>query len=299
MVTYQVYCSTSRCAIPRSVEIRTSTMITKVEIKSKSVGHASSIITTGAVESSQHMFTAFIPPPACFDQSCQAAKDSFYILSLAVPLAAFGAFLLFIATSKREGTVEIDSAGRYTTKSFEVDSDDESRLARDSAGEIMYRAIRYTPYLTEKNPSDVLVRLNVGPVNATIPQNFLFEKSRPTSKLITVTLPRPLGIIFEDRNGSVQIVDIVEGSGADQLWKRAKLDSSLKDSSPMVGDVLRGLTTTVVIYKEGALIAQGPEREIVVFGCDGQKWRDTKAAMKRGYASDGDVTLVLERFSEN
>lgn len=241
---------------------------------------------------------AFVPPPACFDQSCQNAKDAFYVLSLAVPLAAFGAFLLSLATLKREGTVEIDSAGKFIEKSYEVDSEDESRLARDSAGEIAYRAVRYTPYLTEKTPSDVLVRLNVGSVNQTVPQNFLFEKSWPTSKIITVTLPRPLGIVFEEIDESIQVVELVENSGAEQLWKRAKLDSSLRDSAPMIGDILRGLTTTVVIYKEGALIAQGPEREIVVFGADGQKWRDVKAAMKRGLVADGPVTLVLERESK-
>ena len=289
--------STDHPAIPGSLTKRRGVWISKVQNRSKISRNGSSGIRTraGSIHNPLLGTLSFVPPPACFDQSCQAAKDTVYILSLAVPLAAFGAFLLFLLTSKREGTVEIDSAGKYTEKSFEVDSEDESRLARDSSGEIAYRAVRYTPYLTEANPSDVLVRLNVGPVNATVPQNYVFEKSSPTSKLITVTLPRPLGIVFEDIKGSVQIVDLVENSGADQLWKRAKLDSSLRDSAPMVGDVLRGLTTTVVIYKEGALIAQGPEREIVVFGADGQKWQDVKAAMKRGLRADGDVTLVLER----
>ena len=294
--------STLHRVTPGSVAMRHWIPISKIQNQSKGMGNGSSKIKASAAPTHYPCLLgtlSFIPPPACFDQSCQAAKDTFYILSLAVPLIAFGAFLLFLVTSKREGTVEIDSAGKYAEKSFEVDSEDESRLARDPAGEIAYRAVRYTPYLTEKNPSDVLVRLNVGPVNSKVPQNYVFEKSSPSSKLITVTLPRPLGIIFEDIKGSVQIVDLVENSGADQLSKRAKLDYSLRDSAPMIGDVLRGLTTTVVIYKEGALIAQGPEREIVVFGADGQKWRDVKAAMKRGLRADGDVTLVLERESSD
>ena len=64
-----------------------------------------------------------------------------------------------------------------------------------------------------------------------------------------------------------------------------------------VGDVLRGLTTTVVTWGEGALIAQTPKREIVVFGADGQKFTDASVAMKRSMRSDGPVTLVLERES--
>lgn len=292
-------CSTFQRGFPNSREDHPRSVFSKVYIRSRYLiqrRHGSTRIKTNANGTRQLLdFLAFVPPPACFDQTCQIAKDKFYVLSLVVPFAVFGGFLLFLTTSRREGTVEIDSAGKYTEKSYEVDSEDEARLARDSTGEIAYRAIRYTPYLTEKDPSDVLVRLNVGPVNGTIPQNFLFEKSSPTSKLITVTLPKPLGVVFEEINDKVQIVDLIENSGADQLRKKANLDSSLRDSAPMVGDVLRGLTTTVVIYKEGALIAQGPEREIVVFGADGQKWRDVKAAMKRGLVADGPVTLVLER----
>ena len=30
-------------------------------------------------------------------------------------------------------------------------------------------------------------------------------------------------------------------------------------------------------------------------GCDGERWPDVASALKRGFASDGQVTLVLER----
>ena len=239
---------------------------------------------------------AFVPPPACFDQECQAAKDSVYILSLVVPLLAFGGFAVYLLSAKNEGTVSLDSQG-YIEKSYEVSMDDEERLARDAKGEIAYRVVRYTPYLTERTSEDECVRLSVGPVGQTVPQSYLFELSSPSSKLVTLTLPKPLGIVFEEdkRTNKVHIVELVENSEADRLRKRAMLDSSLELSSPQVGDVLRAMTTTVVTYKEGALIAQGPEREIVVFGADGQKFRDVRAAMKRGLVADGPVTLVLER----
>lgn len=89
----------------------------------------------------------------------------------------------------------------------------------------------------------------------------------------------------------------MENSQAAQLASKAKLDPTARASAPQVGDILRGLTTTVVTWGEGALIAQTPQREIVVFGCDNQKFSDVSVAMKRGLKSDGAVTLVLERES--
>lgn len=55
------------------------------------------------------------------------------------------------------------------------------------------------------------------------------------------------------------------------------------------------------VYKTGALLfgAQIPERTIVVFGADLQKWPNVAAALQRGLVSDGPVTLVLERKEEN
>ena len=41
--------------------------------------------------------------------------------------------------------------------------------------------------------------------------------------------------------------------------------------------------------------AQTPERAIVVYGADGQRWPQIATALKRGLVADGEVTLVLER----
>ena len=47
----------------------------------------------------------------------------------------------------------------------------------------------------------------------------------------------------------------------------------------------------------GALLfgAQRPQRSIVMFGADGQRWPVVSGALREGLVADGDVTLVLER----
>lgn len=244
-------------------------------------------------------FLAFVPPVStCFDQECQASKDTFFILSIAIPLLLFGSFTTYLIGRRRDGIVSLDSKEYTGTEQYEVDAEDESLVARDAKGEIAYRAVRYTPWLTEQGPDDECIRINVGPVGRVLPKSYLFEKTlKEPSELVTVTLPKPLGIIFEEdpRLKRVFVAEFVPGSEAEAQSRRAALDTSISNKVPAVGDVLRALTTTVVTYKEGALIAQGPEREIVVFGADGQKFSDVAAAMKRSYVSDGPVTLVLER----
>lgn len=244
-------------------------------------------------------FLAFVPPVStCFDQECQASKDTFFILSIAIPLLVFGSFTAYLIGRRRDGIVSLDSNEYTGTSKYEVDAEEQSLVARDAKGEIAYRAVRYTPWLTEQGPDDECIRINVGPVGRTLPKSYLFDKIlREPSQLVTVTLPKPLGIIFEEdpRLKRVFVAEFVPDSEAESQSKRAALDPSISNKVPAVGDVLRALTTTVVTYKEGALIAQGPEREIVVFGADGQKFSDVAAAMKRSYVSDGPVTLVLER----
>lgn len=244
-------------------------------------------------------FLAFVPPVStCFDQECQASKDTFFVLSIAIPLLVFGSFAAYLISRRRDGIVSLDSNEYTGTSKYEVDAEEESLVARDAKGEIAYRAVRYTPWLTEQGPDDECIRINVGPVGRTLPKSYLFDKTlKEPSQLVTVTLPKPLGIIFEEdpRLKRVFVAEFIPDSEAESQSKRAALDPSISNKVPAVGDVLRALTTTVVTYKEGALIAQGPEREIVVFGADGQTFSDVAAAMKRSYVSDGPVTLVLER----
>jgi hypothetical protein len=108
-----------------------------------------------------------------------------------------------------------------------------------------------------------------------------------------------LGIVFEEesKTGRAVVAEVVPGSNAEQLRKRAALDPALAASAPKEGDVLRAVTCTNIVYQTGALLfgAQTPKRALVVFGADGQRWPNVAAALQKGLAADGNVTLVLER----
>ena len=244
---------------------------------------------------------AFLTPPACFDPSCQAAKDALYLGSLLVPVVVFSAIVLYVFNRPNLATTKIESKPKWGEgKEYEVSDDDADDVARDNAGELCYRAVRYTPFLTEREENDMVFRLDVGLVGRTQPRSYLFQPlNRANGQLYSITLEKPLGLIVEEdkKKGRARIVEIIENSQAAQLANKAKLDPTARASAPQVGDTLRGLTTTVVTWGEGALIAQTPQREIVVFGCDNQKFSDVSVAMKRSMKADGAITLVLERES--
>jgi hypothetical protein len=228
-------------------------------------------------------------------------KDMLYVGSLIIPVGLFAVAALFVLNRPNDATTKIESKPKWGDgKEYEVSDDDADDVARDSSGELCYRAVRYTPFLTERAETDDVFRLDVGFVGRTTPRSYLFSPlNRANGKLYSITLEKPLGLIVEEdkKTGRVRIVEIVEHSQAAQLANKAKLDPSAKATAPQIGDILRGLTTTVVTWGEGALIAQTPQREIVVFGCDDQKFSDVSVAMKRSMKSDGMVTLVLERES--
>jgi len=87
------------------------------------------------------------------------------------------------------------------------------------------------------------------------------------------------------------------GGHAEQLAKKARLNTSLAASSPREGDVLRACTATNIVYQPAALAfgMQQPRRTVVVYGADGQGWPQVAAALQKGLVADGPVTLVLER----
>lgn len=230
---------------------------------------------------------AFVSPPACFDAQCQAAKDSLYIASLLIPLGIFVAFIVFKAIEQNRQRVSVEDSFKDV-------------IARDSRGEIAYRAVGYTPLLTEQDDDDEVIRVPIGSVGSVGAVSFVFKKTlQQPSRLIVIRLPRPLGIVFEEdkRSKRVFIAEIIEGSAAAQLQKRSALDPSLSMNDVKEGDLLRAFTTTTIVYKTGALIfgAQKPEREILLFGADGESWPKVSHALSRGLKSDGEVTLVLER----
>jgi hypothetical protein len=239
----------------------------------------------------------FSPPPACFDAQCQAQKDAIFSASLITPVLAFAAVAAFIfRRSRSENSFNDPDTGAI----FEAPEGTEP--IRDRYGELAFRAVSYTPWPVKAGEEDTgeAVRIEVGAVGATQLRTFLFDKILPQpSQLIVVKLPRPLGIVFEEdvRMGRAVIAEIVPGGNADQRSKRASLDPGLAATAPKAGDVLRACTATNIVYRTGALLlgAQTPERAIVVYGADKEKWPAVATALKRGLVADGEVTLVLER----
>ena len=106
---------------------------------------------------------SFLSPPACFDETCQQTKDLLYVGSLLVPVGVFAAVGLAVLNRPNEATTKIESKPRWGEgKEYEVSDDDADDVARDSEGELCYRAVRYTPFLTEREETDAVFRLDVG-----------------------------------------------------------------------------------------------------------------------------------------
>ena len=153
------------------------------------------------------------------------------------------------------------------------------------------------------------VSVEVGPVaNENGPESgrrrrtFVFapKLSQPSS-LVTVTLPRPMGIVFApDRQGRARIESLVSGSHAGRAASVGKL-SGMGAQAPQVGDLLRACTSTVFTFTPQAHLLgdlKGTKRVVTCFGADGQPWRAVSAALRQGMVADGAVTLVLERPAE-
>jgi len=87
---------------------------------------------------------SFLTPPACFDESCQAAKDALYLGSLLVPVGVFSAVALYLFNRPNEATTTVDSTPKWGEgKAYEISYDDANDIARDNAGELCYRAVRW------------------------------------------------------------------------------------------------------------------------------------------------------------
>lgn len=180
----------------------------------------------------------------------------------------------------------------------------------DAKGEPVLVATSYETRTIPKNAEvdeDVtMLRIPIGPVGQTRLRTYAFSKTKianyamnpPSTRVFSVTLPRPLGLVMaEDRSQKRVVVESVASTGrAGQQLSLASLGGSME--APKPGDVLRAFTCTVVVYKAAALAfgAQRPERTIAMYGADGQPWPRVADALRRGVKADGDVTLVLERY---
>lgn len=68
----------------------------------------------------------------------------------------------------------------------------------------------------------------------------------------------------------------------------AKMDRVKQESAVLAGDVLRACTCTNFVYQTTALFgAKAPERTIVLYGADNQKW--SKASLCPNLSSINDV----------
>jgi hypothetical protein len=144
------------------------------------------------------------------------------------------------------------------------------------------------------------LRIDVGPTDRREPRTYLFEKKlRQPSELVVMTLPRPLGVILEEdkRRKRVVVSGTIAGSRAEQKVQLAKVDRARRREAPLPGDILRACTCTTLMYPTNSLVfgMQPPQRYVVLYGADGQRWEKVSIALKRGLVSDGPVTLVLER----
>jgi hypothetical protein len=165
---------------------------------------------------------------------------------------------------------------------------------------LAFRAVSYTPYPVEEGAEGERCRIDVGPANQREARSFVFEKTLcQPSELVLVTLPRPLGIILEEdkRRKCVLVSGTIAGSRAEQKAQLAKIDRSKRREAPLPGDVLRACTCTTLMYPTKSLVwgMQPPQRYVVLYGADGERWEKVSIALRQGLASDGPVTLVLER----
>jgi len=248
-------------------------------------------------ESVASALMAFVSP-VCFDKACQQAADQTTVTAFVVPmlLALAAAFYVVRPPPKTlvdEGRVFEDDA---TGAVFEAPRGVEP--LRDKQGELVLRPVSYTPWPVGVGEEGEVVRVRVGPVRDTQPRSFLFRRLLPgPSALVTVTLPRPLGVVLEyDEAGRrAVVVDTIEGTAADRARKRAALSSD-QAVAALPGDILRAVTCTNFVYPTQALFgARPPERHIVLYGADNQTWAKVCGALKKGDVKDGEVTMVLER----
>lgn len=248
--------------------------------------------------------THFAPPGLCFDQICQDSVDRVFAAVIGLPLVGLAVAIgLALRTPPYVGEDPKFFEDPNTGAIFE--SEDGRRPDRDNRGELIFKAIGFTPWPVpaEEAAHSEGLRLMVGPVKKRVPRTYVFDKILPQpSMLVVVTLPRPLGIVFEEDLSSrnqpcIRVAELLERGNAEQLFKTAKLDVSLAQYAAMPGDVLRAVTCTNIVYKTGALLfgAQLPMREVVVYGADGETWPKTAAALQEGLVSDGEVQVVLER----
>lgn len=157
----------------------------------------------------------------------------------------------------------------------------------------------------------VQVKIGVGPVGNLMYRTFpIARQLGPSSDIVVITLPKPLGIVFElSKTGTrrIFVVELVQGGHADrasrvdQLFEGQQRRNSVDGrviygGGVKVGDLLRATTTVNVVVDLFGLRA--PQRVVLLFEADGRTWAEAVGAIESSFVADGPVTLVLERERE-
>lgn len=161
---------------------------------------------------------------------------------------------------------------------------------------------------TNTSTKQAHVKVAVGPLGNLVERVFpIIRKLGPSSTIVVVTLPKPLGIVFElskVTNRRIFVAELVTNGNADRVARVNKLFESPKSMESNdgkivygggvnVGDLLLATTTVNVVVDLFGLRA--PQRIVVFFDADGRTWTETMGAIQASFVADGPVTLVLER----
>lgn len=151
----------------------------------------------------------------------------------------------------------------------------------------------------------VPVRLQVGPVGDDAETRTFYI--RPTrglddsnSRLVTVSVERPCGVVFEQSDdGSVFVAAVQADSNAARQARLAQLVQ--QGESFQEGDVLRAFVTTNTVYDTRAQLGVSlPQRELQFVSLDefrdmARSWELISDRLGRGRKADGPAQFVLER----
>eukprot|EP00882_Tetradesmus_deserticola_P008531 GHRQ01008996.1.p1 GENE.GHRQ01008996.1~~GHRQ01008996.1.p1 ORF type:complete len:294 (+),score=64.92 GHRQ01008996.1:166-1047(+) len=213
-------------------------------------------------------FDLLVVPPMCCTQECQANADRTFLLALAIPLVAAAAAVAYLLRPPPQELKDSEQVFEDEATGFLFYTPEDGTVPeRDRNGNLTFRAISYTPWPVPSDVEGERLRIDVGPIAAREARTFVFNHLLPQpSKLVTVTLPRPMGVVFQYDKLTKQavVVDVVEGSAAEQRRKVASLNRSLDKESVLDGDLQRGVTCTNFVYPTRALFgAVPPQRHVV------------------------------------
>ncbi|XP_024391977.1 uncharacterized protein [Physcomitrium patens] len=162
----------------------------------------------------------------------------------------------------------------------------------------------------ETSLDEVKVKIKVGPLSSLQERVYRFQKIfGSSSRLVVITLPKPLGIVFVESplvdaygKNRVMVGELVVGGNADRASRVAQLfdgrknvasNTPILNGGVMPGDILRATTTVGVTVDFFGI--RRPQRVMDLFVADGRPWHLITRALNASFVADGELTLVLER----